>query len=93
MNYYLHIGVCVALILSIVALGLYRKWLEDRCDHYIHLHGDAHDTAVIDTQSAMCKRIEVLDKLKTGLIVAVIVYALAVAAYATYLAWNTQPMT
>ena len=92
MNYYLHIGVCVMLILCITGIGLYRKWLEDRCDHYIHLHGDPHDTAVIDTQSAMCKRIDVLDKLKAGLIVAVIVYAVAVGAYATYLAWNTQPV-
>ncbi len=90
MNYPLHIGICVALVVLAIAVGLYRKWLEDRCDHYVHLHGDAHDVAVVDAQSAMCRRIDMLDKVKTGLIVAVILYALAIGGLATYLAWNAQ---
>lgn len=90
MNYVLHISVCAALVVVIVALALYRKWLEDHCDHYVHLHNDQHDTTVIASQQAMCRRIDVLGKLNTGLIVATVLYALAIAGMATYIAWNTQ---
>lgn len=88
MNVLLHSVLCGVLVLITVAIGLYRKYLEDHCDHYIHLHNDSHDASTIDTQSAVAKRIDQLDKLRTGLIVAVIVYALTIAGVATYMAWN-----
>ena len=88
MNYTLHISLCVLLVMFAVAVGLYRKYLEDHCDHYLHLHDDSHDASIVSSQSAICKRIEMLDKLKNGLIAAAVVYAVAVAGFASYLAWN-----
>jgi hypothetical protein len=91
MNLMLHVGLCSLLAVLTVSVSLYRKWLEDRCDHYIHLHNDSHDTAVVQSQADVCKRIEIMDKLKTGLLVATIVYALSIGAIASYLAWMAQP--
>jgi hypothetical protein len=90
MNLILNLSLCGVLILAAVAAGIYRKYLEDHCDHYLHLHGDTHDAGVIDAQSAMCKRIETIDKVKVGLIVAAVAYGVAIAAFATYNAWNTS---
>ena len=84
----LNIILCCVLVLITVGVSLYRKYLEDHCDHYIHLHNDSHDASVINAQDAICRRIEIMDKLRTGLIVAVIVYALAIVGFATYSAWN-----
>jgi hypothetical protein len=36
----------------------------------------------------MAKRLDTIDKAKNGLLVAVILYALAIAAMAVYSAWN-----
>ncbi len=90
MNLMLNLIFCGVLVLLAIGVALYRKWLEDHCDHYIHLHNDTHDSSVVTDQSALCRRIEVMDKLKTGLIVAIVVYALAIAGWATYSAWNTS---
>ena len=84
-----HLIVCSALVLVVVALFIYHHWLENHEDHYIHLHGDSHDSNIISTQSVMEKRIATLDKLKNGLLIAVILYALAIAGMAIYNAWNT----
>jgi hypothetical protein len=89
MNLILHIVLCSVLILVTVGVAIYRHWLENHCDHYIHLHNDSHDASVIDAQSAMCRRFEMMDKLRTALIAAVIVYAVAIIGIATYSAWNT----
>ena len=88
MNLILNLILCGVLVLVAIGVALYRKWLEDHCDHYIHLHDDSHDATVINAQAAITRRIEVMDKLKTGLIVAIVVYALAIAGWATYAAWN-----
>lgn len=90
MNIVLHISILGALIVLAVAVVLYRKWLENHCDNYLHLHNDSHDATLVTTQSAVCKRLEVMAKLRTALIVAVVVYGLAIAAMAIYIAWNTQ---
>ncbi|MBV9611607.1 MAG: hypothetical protein JO091_04005 [Acidobacteriaceae bacterium] len=90
MNLVLHLSLLGVLIVAAVAVGLYRKYLEDHCDTYLHLHGDSHDAALVNTQSAICKRLEAMSKIRTALIVAVIVYAVAIAGIAIYTAWNTQ---
>ena len=89
MNLILHIVLCSVLILVTIGVAIYRHWLENHCDHYIHLHNDSHDASVIDAQSAMCRRFETIDKLRTALIVAVIVYAVAIVGIAAYNAWNS----
>jgi hypothetical protein len=89
MNVTVHLIVCGVLALSVIALFLYRHWLENQDDPYIHLHNDAHDSSIITTQTSMAKRLEVIDKAKNGLLIAVILYALAIAAMAIYSAWNT----
>jgi hypothetical protein len=69
---------------------LYRRWLENREDHYIHLHDDQHDSAIVTSQATMAKRLGTIDKVKNALLVAVILYALAIAAMAIYMGWNSQ---
>jgi len=84
-----HLGLCGFLALVVVALFVYRRWLENHDDPYIHLHNDAHDSSIITAQSAAAKRLDMVDKVKNGLLVAVIVYAAAIVAMAGYLAWNS----
>lgn len=88
MNLVVHFTICGVLILAIVGLLLYRKWLEDYCDHTIHLHNDAHDSSIISAQSEECRRVELIDKAKNYLIAAVSLYAVTIIAIATYKAWN-----
>ncbi|HMF78466.1 MAG TPA: hypothetical protein VK604_22600 [Bryobacteraceae bacterium] len=89
MNITVHLMVCGVLGLTVVALFLYRHWLENQDDPYIHLHNDAHDSSIITTQASMAKRLDAIDKTKNGLLVAVILYGLAIAGMAVYSAWNT----
>ena len=86
--YTVNLSVCGFLALVVIALFLYRRWLENHDDPYIHLHDDSHDSTIVTTQSSMAKRLDVVDKLKNGLLIAVILYALAIAAFAIYSAWN-----
>ena len=88
MNLTFHLGLCGFLALVVVALFVYRRWLENHDDHYIHLHNDAHDAGIITHQNAAAKRLEVVDKVKNGLLVAVILYILAIVAMVAYVAWN-----
>lgn len=88
MNLVLHMSVCGLLAVIVIALFVYRHWLENHDDHYIHLHDDSHDSSIITSQTTMAKRLEMVDKLKNGLLAAVILYALAIVAMAIYAAWN-----
>lgn len=88
MNIMVHLVICGALGLTVIALFLYRHWLENQDDPYIHLHNDSHDSSIISTQASMAKRLDTIDKAKNGLLVAVILYALAIAGMAIYAAWN-----
>lgn len=90
MNITLHIVLCVILALIAVGVALYKKWLEDHDDHYIHLHNDAVDTRIINTQATMAKRIESLEKLTRYLTIAVIVYAVFIGGLAAYMAWTAS---
>lgn len=88
MNLTLHIILCGVLVALAVATGLYRKWLEDHCDNYLHLHGDSHDSSLVAAQAGVCKKLEIMSKVRTALIVAAIVYAVAIAGLASYEAWS-----
>ena len=89
MNLPLNLILCGVLLACAVGVSVYRNWLEEHCDHNIHLHNDMHDAAVVGQQQAICRRLEAMDKLKTALIAAVIVYAVVIAAVAGYHAWTT----
>jgi hypothetical protein len=86
-----HIVAFVVLIAAVAGLYMYRRWLENHDDHFIHLHNDAHDTGIINTQTSMAKRLDMLDKLKNAGLAAVILYGLAIAAIAVYIGWNSNP--
>ena len=89
MNLTFHLSLCGILALLVIALFIYRRWLENHDDPYIHLHNDSHDNTIITSQNAAAKRLDTVDKLKNGLLIAVIVYALAIVGMVGYFAWNT----
>jgi hypothetical protein len=90
MNFMVHLTLCGVLAMTVVALFLYRRWLENHDDPYIHLHNDSHDSSIINTQTVMAKRLDMIDKVKNGLLLATVLYALAIAAMAIYVAWNSN---
>jgi len=90
MNMTLNLSLCGVLVVAAIAVWLYRRWLENHCDNYLHLHSDSHDATVVSTQAAMCKRLETVSKLTKALVAVVILYALAIGAMAIYTAWNSQ---
>lgn len=92
MNLTMNLVICGVLALVAIGVSLYHKYLEDHCDHYIHLHNDSHDATVVNAQAEICKRIEAMDKLRKGLFAAVIVYAVAIAGFAAYSAWNARAL-
>lgn len=81
--------VCGILIIVTICVGFYRKWLENHCDNYIHLHNDSHDVAVINTQADLCRRMELIGKVQTTLIVLSVAYVVAILALVSYNAWQT----
>jgi hypothetical protein len=87
-NLYINLIAWGCLVVVVVALFLYHRWLENHEDHYIHLHNDSHAATIVDSQAAICKRIELVDKVKNALLVAAILYGLAIAGIAVYLAWT-----
>ena len=93
MNFTYNLVALVILIAALCGLYLYRKWLENHDDHYIHLHNDAHDASIINSQTGMAKRLEMVDKLKNAAWAAVILYGLAIAAMAVYIGWTTNPQS
>ncbi len=88
MNFPLHLSLFGVLTVFLVGIYLYRHWLENHDDPYIHLHNDTHDDSIINTQTVLGRRLEMIDKVKNGLLVAAIVYAVAIAAMGVYWAWN-----
>jgi len=93
MNLMYNVAALTILVLAVVGLYVYRRWLENHEDHYIHLHNDSHDSSIITSQTSMAKRLQMVDKLKNGLLAAVILYALAIAAMAVYAGWTTNPQS
>ncbi len=88
MNIVLNLIICGILVVIAVALFLYQRWLENHSDHYIHLHSDSHDATVVNAQATQAKRLDTVAKIKNGLIVAIILYLLAIGGIAVYTAWN-----
>ena len=88
MNLTYNVILCLILLCATDGMFLYRRWLENHGDHYIHLHNDPHDATIVNTQQAMCKRCETVDKIKNALLAATILYAVIIAGYASYIAWN-----
>ncbi len=93
MNLMYNVAALTILILAVAGLYLYRRWLENHEDHYIHLHDDSHDTSIIGSQTSMAKRLDMVDKLKNAGLAAVILYALAIAAMAAYAGWTSNPQS
>lgn len=89
MNWMLHLSLAFLLVVVIVALFLYQKWLENHSDRYIHLHGDSRDAKFLQAQAAQAKRLDTIARAKTIAIIVLIVYVLAVAGFAAYTAWNS----
>jgi hypothetical protein len=89
LNFTIHLSLFGVLALLLVAVYIYRHWLENQDDPYIHLHNDSHDESIIDSQTVMGKRLEMIDKVKYALLVATIAYALAITAMGVYFAWNS----
>jgi hypothetical protein len=89
MNFLPFIVSWAVLACIVIALYLYRHWLENREDHYIHLHGDVHDSAIVTTQAASIKRMAAVDKIKDKLLIVAIVYAVVLAIAGGYMAWNS----
>jgi hypothetical protein len=92
MNLMLHISLFLVLVACLVAVYIYRHWLDNHDDPYIHLHDDSHDESIINTQTVSGKRMEMIDKVKNGLLVATIVYAVAIAAMGVYYAWTSTSL-
>lgn len=90
MNFVLHLSLFAVLIACLVAVYVYRHWLENHDDPYIHLHNDSHDDGIIDTQTIMGRRLEMIDRVKYGMLAAAIAYAVAIAAMGVYVAWNSS---
>jgi cell division protein FtsL len=90
MNLMIHLSLFGVLAAFLVAIYIYRHWLENHDDPYIHLHDDSHDESIITTQQVMGRRLDTIDKVKKGLLAAIIVYAVAIAAMGVYTAWNTS---
>jgi hypothetical protein len=90
MNLNFHLILCGLLALVVIALFVYRRWLENHDDPYIHLHNDSHDSSIITSQTSMSKRLDTIDKVKNGLLAAVVLYALAIVAMGIYIAWNSN---
>ena len=88
MNYTFHILLWGVFLALTVALYIYRHWLDNHGDHYIHLRDHPQDSAIITSQASMCKRCETVDKLKYGALVATILYAAAIGCVAAFQAWN-----
>jgi len=87
-NLTFHLGLCGFLALVVVALFIYRRWLENHDDPYIHLHNYSHDSSIITSQNSAAHRLDVVDKVKNGLLAAVILYVLAIVGMVAYMAWN-----
>jgi hypothetical protein len=90
MNFMLHLSLFGVLGALLVAVYIYRHWLENHDDPYIHLHNDSHDDSIINSQTMMGRRLDTIDKVKNALLAAAIVYAVAIAAMGVYWAWNSS---
>lgn len=85
-----HLILLGVLALAVGVMFMYRRYIEDHDDHNIHLHNTASDSQIIHMQEDMAKRLEMVEKAIRYLTIVVVVYGLAVAAYASYTEWISQ---
>lgn len=88
MNLTINLTVWGILLLLTIALWLYRRFLETREDHYIHLHGNERDSKVLQSQATTGKRVEGITRTKNILLIVLIIYGIVIAALEIYRAWN-----
>jgi hypothetical protein len=88
MNLIINLIIWGVLLIVTIALWLYRRFLENREDHYIHLHGDEHDSQVLQQQKAVGTKVETLSKTARILLILVILYGLAIGGFEIWRAWN-----
>jgi hypothetical protein len=89
MNFIVHLSLFGVLAVILIAVYLYRHWLENQDDPYIHLHNDTHDDGIINSQKVLGQRLDMIDKVKNGLLAATIAYAVAIAIMGIYWAWTS----
>lgn len=90
MNLVINLIVWGVLLIITIILWLYRRFLENREDHYIHLHGDDRESKVLQQQTAVGKKVDTLSKTTRILLIVIILYGLAIAAVEVYNAWNSN---
>lgn len=90
MNMTVHLSLVALLAVALLAVWMYRKWLDDHEDHNIHLHNTASDTNTIVTQQTINKKLEVLERAIHYLTIVVIAYGLIVVGLAIYNAWSAS---
>lgn len=88
MNLIINLIVWGVLLVITIILWLYRRFLENREDHYIHLHGDEREANVLQQQSMVGKRVETISRTTRILIIVLVLYGLAIGAFEIYRAWN-----
>jgi uncharacterized protein involved in tellurium resistance len=90
MNLIINVIVWGAVLVITIILWLYRRFLENREDHYIHLHGDDREAQVLQQQTVVGKKVETLSRTTRILVIILVLYGLAIAAFEIYRAWNTS---
>ncbi len=78
------------LALVVWAMFMYRRRIEDHDDHNIHLHNNPSDAQIIHMQEDAAKKLEAVEKTIRYLTIALVVYGVLIAAYASYVAWTSQ---
>ena len=78
------------LALVVGAMFMYRRWIEDHDDHNIHLHNNPTEAQIIHMQEDAAKKLEMVEKAIRYLTVALVVYGVVIAAYASYTEWISQ---
>ena len=91
MSVALNLSICGFLVLVLIASFLYRKFIDDRDDHNIHLANTNTDVRTITTQVEHARRIELLDTLNKYLSIVVVVYLIVIGLLAAYTSWSTGP--
>lgn len=84
MNIEFHLTIIGVLAAALIGVFFYRKWLEDHCDHYIHLHGTSTDAKIVGLQECEERRVQMLDRVNKYLIAAIAVYSVGLVAVSAY---------
>jgi hypothetical protein len=87
MSLILNLVVWGVLVLTLTAMAIYRRWVDEHEDHTVHLHDDPLDSRIISSQMTIGKRLDSLDKAIRYLMIVVIAYGLVIAGLAGYQSW------